>query len=152
MTTGFKLIGISTRTTNKDNQAAQDLGKLWEQFFTDNIFGKIPNKISNEIFSIYTDYKSNYTEDYTAIIGVPVATLDKIPEGLTGREFPAGNFQKLTAKGEMPAAVVSTWVDIWQRNNELNREYSYDFEVYGERSQNGADSEVDIYIAIKRAK
>lgn len=149
MTNGFKIIGISTRTTNKDNQAQHDLGRLWEQFYAENIFDKIPNKISNEILTIYTDYKSDFTEDYTTMIGVPVSTLDKIPDGLTGLEFQAENFQKFTAKGEMPNAVVNTWSDIWQRDKELNRKYSYDFEVYGERSQNGEHSEVEIFIATK---
>lgn len=59
MTNGFKIIGISTRTTNKDNQAQKDLGSLWGQFFSENIFDKIPNKVSNEIIAIYTDYKSD---------------------------------------------------------------------------------------------
>ncbi|MGI9825445.1 GyrI-like domain-containing protein, partial [Riemerella anatipestifer] len=68
MKNGFKVIGISTRTTNKDNKSKEDLGKLWGQFYAENIFEKIPNKVSDEIFSIYTDYKSNYTEEYTTII------------------------------------------------------------------------------------
>lgn len=148
MTNGFKIIGISTRTTNKNNQSQQDLGKLWEQFYADNIFEKIPNKISDEIFSIYTDYKSDFTEDYTTIIGVPVSTLDKIPNGLIGREFQPEKFQEFTAKGEMPDAVINTWIDIWQRDKELKRKYTYDMEVYGEKSLNGKDSEVKIYIAM----
>ncbi|MCT6723711.1 effector binding domain-containing protein, partial [Riemerella anatipestifer] len=100
-------------------------------------------------FSIYTDYKSNYTEEYTTIIGVPVSTLNEIPNGLVGREFEAENFQKFVAKGEMPNAVINTWIDIWNRDEELNRKYTYDFEVYGENSQKGQDSEVEIYIATK---
>ncbi|RLZ06414.1 GyrI-like domain-containing protein [Faecalibacter macacae] len=149
MTNGFKIIGISTRTTNKDSKAQQDLDNLWGLFFTQNIFDKIPNKVSNEVLAIYTDYKSDFTEDYTTIIGVPVSTLDKIPEGLIGREFQTENFQKFTAKGEMPNAVVNTWIDIWNRDKELNRKYTYDFEVYGKNSQNGENSEVEIYIAKK---
>ncbi|MDY3326125.1 GyrI-like domain-containing protein [Riemerella anatipestifer] len=149
MKNGFKVIGISTRTTNKDNKSKEDLGKLWGQFYAENIFEKIPNKVSDEIFSIYTDYKSNYTEEYTAIIGVPVSTLNEIPNGLVGREFEAENFQKFVAKGEMPNAVINTWIDIWNRDEELNRKYTYDFEVYGENSQKGQDSEVEIYIATK---
>jgi len=149
MTNGFKIIGISTRTTNKDNKAQQDLVQLWGKFYSENIFEKIPNKLSNEILTIYTDYKSDFTEDYTTIIGIPVSTLAEIPNGLVGREFQAENFQKFTAKGEMPNAVVNTWIDIWKRDKELNRKYSYDFEVYGEKSQNGENSEVDIYIATK---
>lgn len=49
----------------------------------------------------------------------------------------------------MPNAVVNVWLDIWKRDKELDRKYSYDFEVYGQKSQNGENSEVEIYIAIK---
>ena len=149
MTNGFKIIGISTRTTNENNQSQQDLGKLWGQFFADNIIAIIPNKISNHILAVYTDYKSDYTGEYTTIIGVPVSTLEEIPSGLIGREFEADNFQKFVAKGEMTNAVVNTWIDIWQRDKELNRKCSYDFELYGENSNNGSQSEVEIFIAVK---
>jgi predicted transcriptional regulator YdeE len=149
MTKGFKIIGISVTTTNQNNQAQHDLGKLWERFFVDNIFDRIPNKRSGEILSVYTDYKSDYTEAYTTIIGVPVTTLEHIPEGMTGREFPAEKFQLFTAKGAMPGAVANTWINIWSKDDELNRKYSYDFEVYGEKSQNGDNAEVEIFIAIK---
>lgn len=148
MTNGFKIIGISTRTTNKDNKSKEDLGKLWEQFFTENIIEKIPNKSSYEIISIYTDYKSDFADEYTTIIGLKVSTLDEIPDGFVGREFKPDKFQKFTAKGEMPKAVLDTWIDIWQRDNELNRKYNYDFEVYGDKSQNGENSEVEIYLSI----
>ena len=149
MTNGFKVIGISIRTTNANNQSQQDLGKLWGQFFAENIIETIPNKISNHILAIYTDYESDYTGEYTTIIGVPVSTLDEIPSGLIGRGFEAGNFQKFVTRGELPNAVVNTWIDIWQRDKELNRKYSYDFEVYGENSNNGDKSEVEIYVAVR---
>jgi predicted transcriptional regulator YdeE len=149
MTNGFKLIGISTRTTNKNNQAATELQKLWGDFFAENILERIPNKQSNEIYAIYTDYKSDFTDEYTTIIGVPVSSLNDIPEGLIGREFEAQNFQTFTAKGKMPDAVVATWMDIWKRDKELNRSYTYDLEIYGERSQDKNNPEVDIYIAVK---
>ena len=150
MTNGFKVIGISIRTTNANNQSQQDLEKLWGQFFAENIIEKIPNKISSQILCIYTDYESDYTGEYTTIIGVPVSTLDEIPSELIGREFEAGNFLKFVAKGKMPSAVVNTWIDIWKRDEELNRKYSYDFEVYGEKSQNGENSEVEIFIATNK--
>ena len=150
MTNGFKIIGISIRTTNKNNQAQQDLKKLWGQFFSENIIEKIPNKVSSSIITIYTDYKSDYTDEYTTIIGIPVSTLDEIPDRLIGREFQSENFQKIIVKGEMPNAVMNVWLDIWQRDKQLNRKYSYDFEVYGEKSQNGENSEVEIYLSTKQ--
>lgn len=149
MTNGFKIIGIATRTTNKDNKSQKDLEKLWGQFYAEKIVEKVSNKISNEIISIYTDYKSDYTEDYTTIIGVLVSSIDKVPNGLVGREFTSENFQKFVAKGEMPNAVVKTWIEIWKKDKELNRKYTYDFEVYGEKSQDRENSEVEIYIAVE---
>ena len=149
MTNGFKLIGISVRTTNQNNQVQEDLGKLWGQFISENSHEKISNKISNEILSIYTDYQSNHTEEYTTIIGVLVSTLNEIPEGMIGREFPQENFKRFIAKGEMPKAVVDTWTEIWQQDENLNRKYTYDFELYGENCQKGADSEVEIFVAVK---
>ncbi len=145
----MKIIGISTETTNQNGQASADLGQLWGKFFAENIIGKIPNKISNEIYSIYTDYESDYTGKYTTIIGLKVSSLDEIPNGLIGREFENQNFIKITAKGEMPNAIAETWKEIWAKDKELNRTYTYDFEVYGEKSQNGENSEVEVYLSIK---
>ncbi|AWL78623.1 AraC family transcriptional regulator [Capnocytophaga canimorsus] len=143
-----KIIGIVVRTTNANGQAATDLGKLWRQFMSDTI-SKIPNTISEEIIAIYTDYESNHQGAYTAIIGKKVSSLDEIPKGMIGREFPATKFQKFIAKGEMPNAVMQTWKTIWEQDEVLNRAYQYDFEVYGEKSQNGDESEVEIFVSVK---
>lgn len=149
MKEGFKIIGISTRTTNKDSQALKDLGALWGRFFSESIAEKIPHKISDEILAVYTDYQSDYTEEYSTIIGMKVSSLDEIPEGMIGREFPAENFQLFTAKGEMPKAVGEKWMEIWSKDPQLKRKYTYDYEVYGAKSQNGENSEVDIFIAVE---
>lgn len=151
-TMGLKIIGIAVRTTNKDGQSARDIGELWGQFYSQNLLETIPNKLSNDIYSIYTDYKSDFTDEYTTLIGLQVSSLDTIPSGLIGRQFPTETFEVFTAKGEMPQAVMNTWLDIWQRDNELQRKYTYDFEFYGEKSQNGENSEVQIFIATNRAQ
>jgi predicted transcriptional regulator YdeE len=143
----LKIIGLSIRTTNKDNQSAQDIGKLWGQFYAENWVEKIPNKVRNDIYSIYTDYISNYQDQYTTIIGVQVNNFNSIPVGCIGREFPKENFKIFTAKGQMPKAIIDTWLSIWKQDFELQRKYTYDFEIYTVKSQNGENSEVDIYIA-----
>ena len=151
-TMGLKIIGIAVRTTNKDGQSARDIGELWGQFYSQNLLETIPNKLSNDIYSIYTDYKSDFTDEYTTIIGLQVSSLDTIPSGLLGRQFPTETFEVFTAKGEMPQAVMNTWLDIWQRDNELQRKYTYDFEFYGEKSQNGENAEVQIFIATNKTQ
>jgi predicted transcriptional regulator YdeE len=144
---GFKIIGISTKTSNRNGEAANDIGALWGQFISENLLEKIPNQIDSDILCIYTDYESDYTGKYTCLLGLKVSSLDTIPEELTGREFKGGNFQTFLAKGELPQAIVDTWQQIWDENQTLNRSYTYDYEVYDERSRQGIDSEVEIFIA-----
>lgn len=144
----FNIIGIAIETKNANGQAAQDLGQLWGQFYSQNIMALIPNKIGTDIYGIYTDYESDYRGNYTAIIGCKVSSLDDLPKGLIGRTIQGGTFQKYIAKGEMPAAVGDTWQQIWSKGAEINRAYIADFEVYGTTALNGADSEVAIFLGI----
>lgn len=145
----MKIIGISARTTNKDGQAAADLEKLWQKFTAENIVDKIENKTSSDIYCVYTDYKSDYTEDYTVLIGPEVSDFENIPDGLLGREFPEQKFKKFVAKGEMPNAVMETWQTIWNNDSALNRAYTYDYERYTEKSFQKENAEVEIFVAVK---
>jgi len=143
----FKSIGIAVKTTNSNKQAMTDMGELWSRFYFEDIISKIPNRINNDIYSIYTDYETDYTGSYTAIIGCKVTSVDSIPEGLTGREFSSGQYLKFIAKGKMPDAVINQWKAIWDRDKVLNRNYTADFEIYGQKSQDQNDAEIEIYIA-----
>jgi len=143
----FKIIGISVKTTNENGQSMTDMGQLWDRFYSKDILSTIPNKTSGEIYSIYTDYQTDYKGAYTAIIGCKVNSLDSIPEGLIGREFSGGQYMQYIAKGKIPDTVVNKWKEIWNKDNELNRKYTADFEVYGQKSQDQENAEVDIYIA-----
>lgn len=147
----FNVIGIDVKTTNENNKSAEEIGKLWERFFSEDIANKIPNKLTdeNEIFSIYTDYENNFEGAYRCIIGQRVDNLEDIPEGMTGFTVENGKYEKFTAKGEMPSAVVKKWEEIWAQDGTLERAYTSDFELYTDKSQNGSNSIVDIYIAIK---
>ena len=52
----FNVIGISVRTTNENGQSGKDIPALWSQFMSEEIQSKIPNKVSEDLFCIYTDY------------------------------------------------------------------------------------------------
>lgn len=146
----LKIIGISVKTTNQNGQAVMDIGQLWGKLYTENIIDKIPNKKGSDVYSIYTDYETDYTGNYTTIIGMEVSSLDVIPEGLIGREFQPQKFIQFTAKGEFPQAIAETWKEIWGKDAELNRSYTYDYEIYSAKSTNGENSEVDIFIAVEK--
>ncbi|MFK7814251.1 MAG: GyrI-like domain-containing protein [Maribacter sp.] len=144
----FQIIGISIRTSNENSQAASDIGSLWAKFMTENVLQKVPNKISDDIFSIYTNYESDHTKPYDTILGCKVSSLDVIPEGMVGQSFEGGTFAKFISKGDLAKGVVyNTWTEIW--NTDLDRLYTADFEVYGKNAQNPSDAEVDIFVAIK---
>lgn len=48
----------------------------------------------------------------------------------------------------MQGIVFEAWLEIW--NLDIPRAYTADFEVYGEKTQNPADAEVDIFIAVNK--
>ena len=141
----FKIVGISIRTNNQ--KAANDLGKLWSKFIGENTTKKIKNRVSEDIYSIYTDYESDHNGNYTNIIGYQVSSLENVADGLVSKEIPTSDYQKFIAKGKFPTCVRETWGKIW--NSEIERSYVADFEVYGEKSLNMTDSEVEIFISVK---
>lgn len=145
----FKVIGISIRTTNENGQAATDIPTLWNKFMTESILEKIPNKISNDIYSIYTEYESDHTKAYTTILGCKVEHLNEVPEGMVAKIFDEENYTKFMTKGDLNKGIVyNKWEEIW--NIDLDRTYSADFEIYGEKAQNPADAEVEIFIATEK--
>ena len=144
----FKVIGISVRTTNKNNQVAKDIGDLWGRFINDKVLEAIPNKIDNSIYCIYTEYEKDHTKPYTTILGCKVSDLQTVPEGMVGKTFDEANYTKIVAKGKISQGMVfNEWRKIW--NSNLDRTFTADFEVYDEKAQNPENAEVDIFIAIK---
>lgn len=143
-----KVIGISIRTTNENRQSTKDILDLWGRFFASGVIEKIPNKASNEIICIYTDYEGDHMAPYTVVLGCPVKNFDDLPDGMVAKEIPKGQYQKFLAKGNLNEGVVfDAWEKIWTSN--LNRAFTSDFEVYGEKAQNPEDAEVEIFIAVK---
>lgn len=143
----FKIIGISVRTTNENNQGAKDIGELWEKFISEGIAEKIPNKIENSVLSIYTNYEGDYTQPYDTILGCKVSSLDNIPDGMVGQSFDGGSYLKSSAKGDLKDGIIAThWHKIWKMD--LDRAYTADFEFFGEKAQNPSNAEVDFYIAV----
>jgi len=143
----FNIIGISVRTTNENGQAVKDIPALWNRFMSEGIANKIPNKTSESIYCIYTEYEKDHTKPYTTIIGCRVDQVENIPAGMVGETFAGGPYMQFMAKGNlMQGAVYNEWMKIWDAN--LPRTFTADFEVYDEKAQNPEDAAVDIFIAI----
>lgn len=143
----FHVVGIEVRTTNENGQAMKDLPALWGRFYAEGIQQKIPHKINQEIICLYTEYEKDYTKPYTAFIGCKVDSIEEIPDGLVSKTIPAAKYLVFTGKGKVFDEVVKIWQYVWSKDAELNRAYTGDFEVYGEKTQNPEDGEVEVYIA-----
>ncbi|HLO79377.1 MAG TPA: GyrI-like domain-containing protein [Chitinophagaceae bacterium] len=145
----FYIVGISTITTNQGGQSAKDIGELWGRFYDEGVLQMIEERESDDIYSVYTDYESDFTGQYTCILGVRVNVIVSIPEGFVGRKIEGGNYLRVVARGSMPGAVFFAWTQIWQNDELLERKYQSDFEVYGDKATYGDEAEVDIYLSVK---
>ncbi len=144
----FHVIGLSVRTRNEDQHITLDIQNLWKKFMDEDIIHKIPNKLEDSIFGIYTDYENGAAGYYKAIVGCKVSNLDNIPEGMTGTSIKNGVYSKFTAQGDVTKeAIPNTWAKIWK--SDLNRTYTTDFEVYDQRAMDPTDAEVDIFVGIQ---
>ena len=143
----FHIIGIAVRTTNENGQAGEDIPALWAKFMAEGVLEKIPNKLGNAVYSIYTDYEKDHTKPYTTILGCKVENLNEIPDGMVGKTIEEATYKKFVAKGNLAeGAVYKEWTKIW--NAAIDRSFTADFEVYDENAQDPTNAEVAIYIAL----
>jgi len=145
----LQIIGISTRTTNENGQSGQDIEAIWTKFWSEKIQEQIPNKVNDNIYAVYTDYETDFSGAYTVIIGLPVSSLENIPIGFVGITIEKAKYQKFVSKGEMPEAIVNTWMEIWG-NKDLNqvRAYKADFTIHGKKYYDGVNAEVETFISV----
>jgi predicted transcriptional regulator YdeE len=144
----FYVIGLAVRTTIENGKVIDDLSQLWNHFLSNNIKDKIPNKIDNAIYRVYTDYEQDHRKPFTAIIGCRVVHLNDVPDGFTAKEITGGNYMILTAKGRPSDGIVLLeWMKIWNATNQ--RAYKADFEVYDERASDPDHAEINIFVSMK---
>lgn len=152
--TGFRVVGISTRTTNAEEMSGKGvIAKQWDRFMKERLLSKIPNKIDSDILVVYTDYESDANGAYTYIIGARVTSVDDVPPGMVAKKVPAGRYAVFTSeKGIVGKVVPEAWSRIWALPKSApggNRAYQADFEVYDQRSADPQNAQVDIYVGIK---
>ncbi len=141
------IVGITIRTSNEQGKAEKDIPMLWNTFMTEKWYDKIPNKKDDTIYAVYTDYEGDYREPYTMLLGCEVSSLNNIPEELAVKIVPKATYARFISKGDLTKeAIINTWMEIW--DTQLDRAYTCDLEVYGERAKNPINGEVDILIAL----
>ncbi|MCT4598560.1 MAG: GyrI-like domain-containing protein [Vallitalea sp.] len=138
------VIGKSIVTTNDNNKAMSDIGIMWNSFINEGIYSNINDKKDSKAIGLYYNYENDFTGNYSFMCCVEVnSNSDTEYETLT---IPTSKYAKFTIKGHMITDVANAWSKIW--NMDLNRKYTYDFEVYHNDSEDVNNQTIDIYIAI----
>ena len=144
----FQVIGIEIRTNKENDQAVQDITQLWQRWMSENLIAMVPHKASNAVYCMYTEYDGDHTKPYTVVLGCPVKNLDFIPDGMVGKSFEGGTYDKRTVMGNLAdGIIVNAWQEIW--NAGLPRAFTADFEIFDERSLNPQNVEVDILVSVQ---
>ena len=151
--TAFSVIGIACRTTNVNGKVIDDIPPLWERFMNENLLDKIPKRINQGIYCVYTNYESDEQGAYSVIVGAEsIADANTpLPEGMVRCDVPTSKYLCLPVKGDYPDSLICTWEWVWQQSN-LPRRYTADFEYYPEGMTNPKEPKLDVYIAVKEAQ
>lgn len=121
---------IKGKKIRTNNNKIEEIIQLWSQ---------VPQmQLSGEIYAVYSNYTSNFKEDYDLLIGNERANF---PEKST---IQAGNYIEITVADGTPEKVGEAWQRIW-KDIELDNRRSYltDFEYYK------TDGSVSIYLSVK---
>ncbi|MDB5152174.1 MAG: AraC family transcriptional regulator [Mucilaginibacter sp.] len=142
----FFVAGIAVNTINQDGRSQKDIGDLWTRFTTENMIEKIAGKLSQDIYCVYTDYESDHTGWYTAVLGCRVENADNVPEDFFTALVPTSDYQIYTPQGKFPESVANTWRQIWQ--TDINRKYSADYDRYKAGARSFEETEVEVYLSV----
>lgn len=132
----MRVVGYQVRTTNAEEKspATSRLGPLWQRVMKPGTFDAVSRPVSrSRLVAVLHDYESNETGAYTEVIGVEVAPNDdETPAGMTSLLVPEAKSVKFTAHGQMPDAIMRTWVEIWDAfpSDDLSRSFSFDVELH----------------------
>jgi len=142
------VIGIERRTCNADGRSLEDIPACWKEFLATKAAARIRDRAKPPVmYAAYADYTTDWTGEYSYLLGCGVTAKASAPKGMTRRRIPPQRYAVFTAKGPMPDAVVGVWGGIW--GSDLPRTYICDFEMYDARFVDKNNPQVDIYVGIK---
>jgi predicted transcriptional regulator YdeE len=143
----IKVVGISIRTRYEDPTAAREIDNLWQKFYEEKLFDKIPHKSQpHRVIALYTDYDK--TGSCVLVLGAQVNhyELDTMPNGMIFKTIPAAHYALFSDAGALKSVVPELWKTIWA-DKKLQRTFKYDFESYN-YPIDMHDGSVDIYVGV----
>lgn len=128
------IVGLSIRTNNA--KAFNDIPPVWGAFFEQAVLSQIPNRLSDELYAVYTDFdriperpEDVYTLGYSFVLGCAVSEASSVPAGLANTQIPVANRAVFNVEPARPDQVGPAWQQIWQMHD-LPRQFLPDYEHY----------------------
>ena len=145
-----QVVGLEIETSLADGKFMSDVNALIEEALTSLVLDRIPNRKYPEIvLGISSDLQEDGS--YTFMLAAETEPVTEIPEGTSHREIPAAKYAVVTARGEMPFALIEAHEYLrenWLPNSGYVRATTPSFEVYGEMAWDNENPEIDVYIPI----
>lgn len=126
----IKVVGIAIETNNQE--AANTIVAQWGKYFSEQQADMISDKVSDDIFAVYTNFENkgvNNEGQYTFVIGAQVEESATVPEGMTEIIIPADRYQVFDVETGKPEKVFEKWGEIWS-NSSFEKTFVCDFERY----------------------
>lgn len=139
-----KVVGLSARTSNIDENMTKVIGDLWNSFYKNGLYDSILNKVNYKALGIYSNYDVDNKDEYDVTVACEVIREENVPQVMVTRTIPAGKYAKFVVRGHMQKSVYKFWSELGKMN--LNRNYKYDFEEY--QNSDMENAEIHIYIGI----
>jgi predicted transcriptional regulator YdeE len=132
---GFTIVGLTVRTTNDKEAGGQgEIPELWQGVMQGDKLSQVPNRVSDDLVVVYSDYASGSTGEYNYTLGVRVSSADKVPDGFVARKIQGGKYAVIHSEEGPPQQVIPA---LWQKISQMNpqqlggqRAYRTDFETY----------------------
>ena len=146
--------GVSVVTTNKQEAGTEGvIISLHEYFIQSELSSLLVGKKDDRMISLYTDYQSDESGEYTYAIGHEMLDLSESPSEIEIFEIPAGQYLRIsTERGFMNDVLPEAWRRIWEMNLEdslgVRRSFTHDFEFHNYDDLTSADVQIDIYLSI----
>ncbi|OIN53172.1 transcriptional regulator [Pseudomonas costantinii] len=141
-----RVSGLKVRTRNADEAHPLNakIGPLWQKFFGEGLYEKIPGKqLDSPVYGIYSGYES----DARGLFDVTAGVATHAPaQGFESMVIEPGRYLVFEARGPMPDAIIKTWQQVWayfEQPGVESRAFITDFELYQ------ADDVALIYIGIR---
>ena len=149
--------GISIRTTNANemNPETAKIATLYEDFDKNIV---VDYQHGARVYGVYFGYESDANGQFSVLAGAD--RIESSTVELQQVKIVAGDYLVFEGEGEMPQAVIDTWMKIWdffsegntskkadkntENSIEYKRAYKTDFEFYKSESQ------VEIHIGIEK--